>query len=169
MDGSASPRKPSVRMSRRSSPLSLEVACRSTESTRSAGSMPTPSSVTRMSDTPPPEVTTSISRAPASMAFSTSSLTTLAGRSITSPAAIRLTVSGGSCRMATGPLPWRCAGSGALLQPLARQNLAQLDGRLVERIDAEQTAGEDRLQHEMHEQGAQRALVQPVDVDHAHR
>ncbi len=62
--------------------------------------------------------------------------------------------------MATGPLPRNCAGSGGLLQPLARQNLAQLDGRLVERIDAQQTAGENRLQHEMHQQRAQRALVQ---------
>src|SRR6476659_651598 len=34
-------------------------------------------------------------RAPASRAFSTSSLTALAGRSTTSPAAMRLTVSGG--------------------------------------------------------------------------
>src|SRR5690606_28857628 len=113
--------------------------------------------------------TTSISRAPASMAFSTSSLTTLAGRSITSPAAMRLMVSGESCRMATGPLPRNCAGSGGLLQPLARQNLAQLDRRLIERIDAEQTAGENRLQHEMHQVSAQRALIQAIDVDKAHR
>ena len=62
-------------------------------------SIPWPSSVTRMSDRPPAAVTMSISRAPASMAFSTSSLTTLAGRSITSPAAMRLTVSAGSWRM----------------------------------------------------------------------
>ena len=41
----------------------------------------------------------SIREAPASMAFSTSSLTTLAGRSTTSPAAMRLTVSGERRRM----------------------------------------------------------------------
>ncbi len=40
--------------------------------------------------------------APASMAFSTSSLTALAGRSTTSPAAMRLTVSGGRRRMGMG-------------------------------------------------------------------
>ncbi len=56
--------------------------------------MPDPSSLTRMSESPPAAVTTSISPAPASSAFSTSSLTTLAGRSTTSPAAMRLTVSG---------------------------------------------------------------------------
>ena len=38
--------------------------------------------------------------APASMAFSTSSFTAEAGRSITSPAAMRLTISGGRRRMA---------------------------------------------------------------------
>ena len=101
IEGNASPRKPSVRISNRSSSRSFEVAWRSTASCRSSGGMPCPSSVTRMSEMPPPAVTTSISRAPASMAFSTSSLTTLAGRSITSPAAIRLMVSGDSWRMAT--------------------------------------------------------------------
>ena len=54
--------------------------------------MPEPSSVTRISDRPPAAVTTSMRRAPASIAFSTNSLTTLAGRSITSPAAMRLIV-----------------------------------------------------------------------------
>jgi hypothetical protein len=43
--------------------------------------------------------TTSIWRAPASMAFSTNSLITDAGRSITSPAAMRLTVSADSWRI----------------------------------------------------------------------
>ena len=38
--------------------------------------------------------------APASSAFSTSSFTAAAGRSITSPAAMRLTVSGGRMRIA---------------------------------------------------------------------
>ena len=102
IEGSASPRKPSVAMLKRSSPASLEVACRSTASARSAAPMPSPSSVTRMSESPPAAVTTSISRAPASSAFSTSSLTTLPGRSITSPAAMRLTVSALSWRMGMG-------------------------------------------------------------------
>ena len=101
IEGSASPRKPSVEMLNRSSSPSLEVACRSTASARSAALMPQPSSVTRISERPPAAVTTSMSTAPASSAFSTSSLTTLAGRSITSPAAMRLTVSGLSWRMGT--------------------------------------------------------------------
>ena len=105
MDGSASPRKPSVRMANRSSSDSFEVACRSTASTRSSGAMPLPSSVTRISDRPPDAVTTSTSPAPASSAFSTSSLTTLAGRSTTSPAAIRLIVSGDNWRMGIRPSP----------------------------------------------------------------
>ena len=79
IEGSASPRKPSVAMLKRSSSASLEVACRSTASARSAGPMPSPSSITRISERPPAAATTSMSRAPASSAFSTSSLTTLAG------------------------------------------------------------------------------------------
>ena len=69
-------------------------------SARSARVMPPPSSVTRISRRPPPSVSTSILRAPASSAFSTSSLTTLAGRSITSPAAMRLI--GGFGKLADG-------------------------------------------------------------------
>ena len=103
IEGSASPRKPSVRMANRSSSASLEVACRSTDSARSPGPMPQPLSVTRMRLKPPEAVTTSISVEPASSAFSTSSFTTLAGRSMTSPAAMRLIVSGDSWRMATKP------------------------------------------------------------------
>ena len=99
IEGSASPRKPRVAMLKRSSSASFEVAWRSTASARSAAPMPAPLSVTRMSETPPAAVTTSMSVAPASSAFSTSSLTTLAGRSITSPAAMRLIVSGLSWRM----------------------------------------------------------------------
>ncbi len=91
IEGSASPRKPSVLICSRSSPSSLEVAWRSTARSRSARVMPAPSSATRMSRRPPPSVAISIRRAPASSAFSTSSLTTLAGRSTTSPAAMRLT------------------------------------------------------------------------------
>src|SRR3954464_6647181 len=50
--------------------------------------MPQPSSTTWIRLRPPSLSVTSIRRAPASMAFSTSSLTTEAGRSTTSPAAI---------------------------------------------------------------------------------
>jgi len=50
--------------------------------------IPEPSSVTRIRFSPPPAVTISTRVAPASSAFSTNSFTTLAGRSMTSPAAI---------------------------------------------------------------------------------
>ena len=53
----------------------------------------------RMSPRPPPSISTSMRRAPASSAFSTSSLTTDAGRSTTSPAAIWSASSGGSTRI----------------------------------------------------------------------
>jgi hypothetical protein len=98
IDGSASPRKPSVLMASRSSSDSFEVAWRSTASARSVRGMPSPSSVTRIRRRPPPSVTISILVAPASSAFSTSSFTTLAGRSTTSPAAMRLTVASLSWR-----------------------------------------------------------------------
>ena len=100
--------------------------------------------------------------APASIAFSISSLTTLAGRSTTSPAAMRLTRLGGSSRIAillrlgAGEIP-------------AGQHFTRFYRRLVERVDAEQMRGEDRLQHEMHHQRAERALVQRVEVDGAYR
>jgi hypothetical protein len=104
IDGSASPRKPSVEIrSRSNSPStpadSLEVAWRSTASGSSAGPSPWPSSLTRIRVSPPPSAWISMERAPASTAFSTSSFTALAGRSTTSPAAIRLTSSGGRRRM----------------------------------------------------------------------
>ena len=58
-----------------------------------------PSSSTRISRLPPYSTVTAMRVAPASMAFSTSSLTTEAGRSTTSPAAIWLARSSGSWRM----------------------------------------------------------------------
>ncbi len=64
--------------------------------------MPLPSSVMPIRRRPPPSVKMSIRLAPASMAFSTSSLTTLAGRSTTSPAAMRLTTCSGSWRTGMG-------------------------------------------------------------------
>ena len=51
---------------------------------------------------PPASIATSIARAPASSAFSTSSLTAAAGRSITSPAAMRSTSSGSRRRIRHG-------------------------------------------------------------------
>ena len=61
---------------------------RSTLAAKSAGVMPQPSSLMRIISLPPPSMSTRIWRAPASTAFSSSSFSTPAGRSITSPAAI---------------------------------------------------------------------------------
>src|SRR6478735_4142085 len=79
--------------------------------------MPPPSSVMPMRRRPPPSVKMSTWLAPASMAFSTSSLTTLAGRSTTSPAAMRLTSCSGSWR--TGMRVW-VADSGVGRDPVGR-------------------------------------------------
>jgi hypothetical protein len=101
-DGSASPRKPSVATASRSSMLAiLLVAWRCTANGNSAASMPPPSSRMRIRRTPPSSSSMSIRCAPASSAFSTSSLTTDAGRSTTSPAAIWLIRTSGSRRMLT--------------------------------------------------------------------
>src|SRR5471032_258738 len=62
----------------------------------SSGSIPSPSSSTRMSFLPPSSTLMAMRRAPASIEFSTSSLMTDAGRSTTSPAAIWLARSAGS-------------------------------------------------------------------------
>jgi hypothetical protein len=89
MEGSASPRNPSVLMCVRSSnERILLVACRWMASAASAGPIPCPSSFTTMLSTPPSRMVTVTDVAPASSAFSSSSFTTLAGRSTTSPAAI---------------------------------------------------------------------------------
>src|SRR6478609_5425581 len=89
IDGRASPRKPSDwTAARSSSDAILLVAWRVSASGISSGAMPSPSSRTRISAVPPRSVSISMRVAPASMAFSTSSLTTEAGRSTTSPAAI---------------------------------------------------------------------------------
>src|SRR3954465_1403072 len=100
MLGSASPRNPSVRIAPRSSARAiLLVACRSIASRASSGSIPSPSSSTRISFLPPSSTAMLMRRAPASSAFSTSSLTTEAGRSTTSPAAIWLARSEGNLWM----------------------------------------------------------------------
>ena len=54
IEGSASPRKPSVVMRTRSASSSLDVQCRCTASASSPGAMPLPSSTTSMRSMPPP-------------------------------------------------------------------------------------------------------------------
>ena len=107
IEGSASPRNPKVAMRSRSSSASFEVAWRSTASARSSAPMPRPSSLTAMRSRPPLSSATSTRAAPASIAFSTSSLTTEAGRSTTSPAAMRLTVASLRIRILTALPPRR--------------------------------------------------------------
>ena len=88
----------------RSSPLAiLLVACRAKHSSASARSMPDPLSVTRMAKMPPFSISTVMAVAPASIAFSTSSLITEAGRSTTSPAAMRLAVAKSSVQSPLTP------------------------------------------------------------------
>ena len=90
MAASASPRKPRVPMASRSYSVEiLEVAWRRKAVAAWSAGMPQPSSVTRIRDIPPWAISTVTADAPASMAFSISSFTTLAGRSTTSPAAMR--------------------------------------------------------------------------------
>ena len=89
MEGSASPRNPSVAIESRSfTSASLLVAWRSKASSASSRSMPQPSSASRISLRPPASTSMRNSLAPASSEFSSNSLTTLAGLSTTSPAAI---------------------------------------------------------------------------------
>ena len=95
MLASASPRKPSVlTVSRSVMPAILLVAWGVKASSAFSGDMPVPSSVIRSDVISVFDIRISIRIvwAPASIAFSTSSLTTEAGRSTTSPAAILLTV-----------------------------------------------------------------------------
>jgi hypothetical protein len=87
---SASPLKPRVIMLSRSAAFDiLLVAWRFSATGRSSRAIPHPLSVTRIKVIPPCFISTIISLAPASIEFSTSSLTADAGRSTTSPAAIR--------------------------------------------------------------------------------
>src|SRR5574341_190113 len=82
--------------------------------------MPQPSSLTRMDSIPPPVISTLTRVAPASSAFSTSSLTMEAGRSMTSPAAMRAATSGGRTRMGIGMMVARALG------PVAPRTVGQL-------------------------------------------
>ncbi|OQC34204.1 MAG: hypothetical protein BWX64_02809 [Acidobacteria bacterium ADurb.Bin051] len=89
---SASPRKPRLPTRSRSAKLAiLLVAWRSKARSASSPPIPQPSSRTAIRPLPPLSSSISIARAPASRAFSMSSLSTEAGRSTTSPAAIWLT------------------------------------------------------------------------------
>ena len=86
-------------------------------------------------------------------AFSTSSFTAAAGRSTTSPAAMRLTVpsdEAGSDLRASRIL---------LREILPRQNLAFFHAGLIEGIDTHQLAHDDGLQHEVHHQRAHVELI----------
>ena len=115
IEGRASPRKPMVVIRISASSASFEVACRSTRQRQLVASpMPQPSSSTRISPRPPASTATAIRDAPASIAFSTSSFTTDAGRSTTSPAAMRLTRCSGRRRIGHGG-PSRCGGAGDYL------------------------------------------------------
>ena len=85
--GNASPRKPSVRIRNKSSRLwILLVAWRLKAVTTSSSAIPSPLSITWILRRPASSMKISICVLPASTAFSTSSLTTEAGRSTTSPA-----------------------------------------------------------------------------------
>ena len=101
IEGSASPRNPSVAMESRSlTSRSLLVAWRSKASMASSRDMPQPSSVD--ADQPPAaafDLDAKVGSPPASREFSRSSLTTEAGRSTTSPAAILFAIWSGRTRM----------------------------------------------------------------------
>ncbi len=102
MDASASPLNPKVTtVSRSPTARILLVACLKTERAASSGLIPEPSSRTRMREVPPSPSSTSTCEGPASREFSTSSLTTEAGRSTTSPAATCWATLGSRTRMFT--------------------------------------------------------------------
>ena len=52
---------------------------------------------------------------------------------------------------------------------LARQDFAEFDCWLIERINAEEPARENRFQHKVHEHRAHRLFVQRRHVEDAHR
>ena len=93
IDGKASPLNPEVLTSCKSSKERIfEVECFWKANFASSASIPSPSSLTRTKEVPPSSILIQIFFAFASSEFSTSSLTTEAGLSITSPAAIWLIV-----------------------------------------------------------------------------
>ena len=105
-DASASPRKPSVRMVSRSDfSAILLVAWRRNAVGTSSRAIPQPSSAMRIKVVPPFLISTVMCLAPASMEFSTSSLMTEAGRSMTSPAAISSDTDGSRTEMTDMGIP----------------------------------------------------------------
>ncbi len=105
----ASPRKPKDRIEKRSSKERiLLVVCRRKIFSKSSGSMPVPLSLRRIKVFPESLRWSSMESASASRAFSRSSFTTEAGRSMTSPAAI-LEISSGVNRWT---LPMSSLGEG---------------------------------------------------------
>jgi len=104
MDASASPRNPKVPMLVRSSYFrSLEVVKRSHKIGMSAARMPWPSSSIRSIFRPPPFTVMAMCWLPASRQFSINSLSAFAGRTTTSPAAMRLMTDSSSCTICPGP------------------------------------------------------------------
>ena len=100
IEAKASPRNPMVCKANKSAASRiLEVAWRSKDKRASVSDIPFPSSITWMEVFPASTTNTSTCWAPASIAFSTNSLITDAGRWITSPAAIWLATESGSKRI----------------------------------------------------------------------
>src|SRR5438128_1298038 len=134
-------------MAKRSSLLrSLLVAWRCRLSCASSRPMPAPSSRTRTSLRPPSCRSTSMRRAPASSAFSTSSLTAAAGRSITSPAAIWLERVSGNTWMRTGARVSGIAGAVLKRTEMSRADRSFDDAAEVEPFRAAAFGADDRLQ-----------------------
>ena len=139
MAAKASPRKPRVPMASRSYSVEiLEVAWRRKAVAASRAGMPQPLSVTRMRVMPPCSISTVTAPAPASMAFSTSSFTTEAGRSTTSPAAMRSATWGESCLISgmVSSFPWRPCAGGTRRRQAARDG----GGETFDRAEAPQPA-----------------------------
>src|SRR5437773_553402 len=142
MLASASPRKPRVRIERKSSSArSLLVACRANASGTSTGCMPWPSSTTSLKPWPAASTRTSIRAAPASIAFSVSSLTTAAGRSTTSPAAMPSATVAGRIVMRAGSRPVSARDMLSLPRVELLQRLARREALQVELLEL----GDDRV------------------------
>src|SRR6516162_627457 len=151
MEGSASPRKPRVAMDNRSlTSESLLVAWRSKARRASSRIIPLPLSPSRISLRPPASISRRNSVAPASSEFSRSSLTTLAGRSTTSPAAILLATLSERMRMR----PISKASAGPLLSPPYRHSHGS---------DLDQFFRRSQLQEEHPDEGGPKLRHQPAD------
>src|SRR5665213_1036747 len=133
MLANASPRNPRLVMAARSDNLeTLLVACRTKAIARSSAAIPAPSSLTRIEILPAPRTSMLIRRACASSAFSTSSLTTDAGRSMTSPAAMASATSGAR-RWIELTCSFACDPGSELVQLL--QRLERAEGVRLQRLE----------------------------------